>query len=576
MAANAQSESETKSAAAPKVRSRVWTTIAAGFIVLHLAVGLHTAFNKSVTHDEIWHLPVGILNLSTGRFDYDNLNPPLTRMWSALPAWLAGVEVKEAVDATDIALKFVNGHKDYRTWYLWGRGMSLLLSAATAVVLCCWARHWFGAPAGTLAVALYCTCPNVIAHCSLVTPEAGVTLGFVATLYLLTRWLDRPTWRRAMLYGVVLGVAQGMKFTAVVLYPLNLILTLIWPRVVGEVSPSRWRTCLQFVAACAVSVVIWNAAYAFRNTGDRLEDFAFESQTLNGLMEQFPFLEDVPVPLPRDYVAGLDQQKHIMEQPHPVFLDGELRQSGFPSYYLRVLEYKLPHLLQGAFVLGLIIMLLRRKDCPWRKQSEFWLPIALLLAIASFSNMQLGVRYVLPILPLMMLVAANAGRLFEKRTRLQSAWVGLLLTVTLFSLRHHPHHLAYFNEHAGGPIGGRHHLIDSNLDWGQDLHLVRDYMDEINIDEINLVYFGTLPPEALGIEYQIPEGAIGADGRLKPGFAYPPGWYAVSVNYVMGRPHTLRLPDGTGRATWPNDFVDFARMTPRATLGGSIDIYHVE
>lgn len=573
---SAPSKNPTPSDIAAPRASRVWGIVAAAFIALHFAVGLHTAFNNSVTHDEIWHLPVGILNLETGRFDYDNLNPPLTRMWSALPAWIADVEVEEGVDATDIALKFVNGHDDYRMWYLGGRAMSLVLSVMTAVLLFYWARNWFGEPAGALAVALYATCPNVIAHCSLITPEAGLTLGFVATLFLLTCWLDQPTWWRAALFAVALGAAQGMKFTAVLLYLIALIVTLVWPRVAGAVTPNRWRTALQFVAACAVSLVVWTASYGFRQVGDRVGDFAFESDTLKGLIQRLPFLEDVPVPLPRDYMAGLDRQKHIMEQPHPVFLDGEMSVIGFRNYYFKVLEYKLPHLLQGYFVLGAIVLLVRRRSCPWRKQSVIWCPIVLLLAIASFSGMQLGVRYVLPILPLMILAAANSARLFEKRPRLQGVWVGLLLVATLFSLRHHPHHLAYFNERAGGPMGGREHLLDSNLDWGQDLHRVRDYMREHEIDEINLVYFGTLPPEALGIKYRIPEGAIDADGRPKPDFRFPPGWYAVSVNYVMGRPHTLRLPDGTGRATWPFDYSDFARMTPEATLGGSIDIYRIE
>jgi hypothetical protein len=134
----------------------------------------------------------------------------------------------------------------------------------------------------------------------------------------------------------------------------------------------------------------------------------------------------------------------------------------------------------------------------------------------------------------------------------------------LFSLRHHPHHLAYFNEAAGGPIGGREHLLDSNLDWGQDLHLVKAFMDEEGLDEIQLVYFGTLWPERLEIDYVVPSG----NERT-------PGWYAVSVNYVMGRPHLVHLPDGGSRAVDFEEFAYLRGVEPVRTLGGSIDIYQL-
>ena len=83
----------------------------------------------------------------------------------------------------------------------------------------------------------------------------------------------------------------------------------------------------------------------------------------------------------------------------------------------------------------------------------------------------------------------------------------------------------------------REHLLDSNLDWGQDLQLVRSFMEEEGLEEINLVFFGTLWPERLGINYGVPSGR-----------ELTSGWYAVSVNYVMGRPHLVHLPEGGSRA----------------------------
>ena len=40
-----------------------------------------------------------------------------------------------------------------------------------------------------------------------------------------------------------------------------------------------------------------------------------------------------------------------------------------------------------------------------------------------------------------------------------------------------PHYLAYFNELAGGPANGFKELVDSNLDWGQDLKNLKLWLD---------------------------------------------------------------------------------------------------
>ena len=108
--------------------------------------------------------------------------------------------------------------------------------------------------------------------------------------------------------------------------------------------------------------------------------------------------------------------------------------------------------------------------------------------------------------------------------------------------------------------------------WGQDLHLVRDFMDEQQLDTIGLAYFGTLPPDALGIDYTVPPELT---RKTAPNWSLPPGWYAVSVNFVMGRPHLVRQPDGSASPVDIHAFAYFQKLEPVARLGYSIDVYHV-
>ncbi len=548
--------------------SRRTTTVGIGLlIILFVVLGMHTAWRKTITHDEIWHLPIGILNLQTRQFHFEDLNPPLTRMWAGIPGWLLGPEVQTGNGFSDIAGKYIRTNTEHRRWYVWGRVFNLMFAVATILIICRWARDWFGDAAALLTALLCCTEPNLIAHSSLVTPEAGLMLGFTATLYLLGRWWQQPAWLAAIMLGTVTGLTQGTKFTAILLYAIILIvggLAILRPR---DEHFSRWRTVLQWLTVLVISLVVWNATYLFRGTGLPLESYKFQSHAMQSVQESLSSWGQLPVLLPKSYMTGIDRQRSVMEQQHPIYLDGQWSLQGFRSYFVHTLQYKLSHGLQMLVLVGLVMAL-------WQSENErrieiivlVGLPCILLIGIASLSSMQLGVRYILPLLPLLILLV---GPVAEWGARLSPLlkWglATLIILVMALPLRHHPHHLAYFNEAAGGPIGGRYHLLDSNLDWGQDLHLVRELMDAEGLDEIGLVYFGTLPPDILGIDYHVP-----------PGRRPEPGWHAVSVNFVMGRPHVVPEPDGQGRPADINEFGYFRAFEPVVTLGGSIDVYHIE
>jgi hypothetical protein len=216
----------------------------------------------------------------------------------------------------------------------------------------------------------------------------------------------------------------------------------------------------------------------------------------------------------------------------------------------------------------------------WRAWRRDWLPAVVLgvpsAAIwgsASALGMQLGFRYVLPSLPLLYLAAGLPVAWLWRHHRAAVRWVGGLCLLALsLGLRHHPAHLAYFNEWAGGPEGGRRYLADSNIDWGQDLLALKAWLNEHNIDRVGLAYFGMVPPGELGFDYDLPPSRTTVNRFGSP----PAGWYAVSVNFVLGRPHTIRLPDGTIRGVGYQEYGYFRGLKPVTTLGGSIDIYQVD
>jgi len=127
-----------------------------------------------------------------------------------------------------------------------------------------------------------------------------------------------------------------------------------------------------------------------------------------------------------------------------------------------------------------------------------------------------------------------------------------------------PHEIVYFNEITGGPINGARYLADSNLDWGQGLPALRDWMDREGVNAVYLAYFGTDRPEAHGIRFQaLPGyGRVGpAGGGTIPADA-PRHVVAVSANHLLGL--FLNEPDAY---SW------LRVRAPIAVVAGSIFVF---
>jgi len=534
-------------------------------LLLHWGICLFTARALTVTHDEIWHLPVGVRNLREGRFDIELVNPPLTRMWAAIPLVSAGVEVDRQTLGQALGEKFVRQHPDsWQRWYVWGRSVNAVWSLGTALLLYFWSRRLFGVGIGLLTLLLYVSDPNVTAHASVVTPDLGGAFAFLAALSAMIFWSERPGWRRALLWGAVLGIAQGTKFTNLLLYSLLPVLLLVQFR---KRLRTEWKPLLlQSGVAVVVSLMVLAGCYRFQGLCLPLASYTFRSTDLLAVQKLLSFVPWLPVPVPEQYLLGIDEQRAVMAGMHPVFLDGSWSLHGFRSYFVKGLCYKLPHAVHLLLLLACLGFLFQRERP--RRWNEFWLivlPVSLVLFAASRESLQLGVRYVMPVIPLLFIACGRGMHCFRfLPVRLRQAGLVLFLVSCGLSLRFHPNHLSYFNEWGGGPVGGRFHLIDSNLDWGQNLVTLRDELQRDGVEEIGLAYFGTVPPECEGIRFTLP-----------PSRSPQPGWYAVSVNFVMGRPHSVFQGDGTTRAADFEEFGYFRFFAPVKRLGGSIDLYRV-
>ena len=91
-----------------------------------------------------------------------------------------------------------------------------------------------------------------------------------------------------------------------------------------------------------------------------------------------------------------------------------------------------------------------------------------------------------------------------------------------------PHFIAYFNPLVGGPKNVYRKVVDSNLDWGQDLKRLKFYMDDKKINKINLSYFGHADPAYYGIN----------NSSFDQADKYIKGYTAISTTKMMSaRPY---------------------------------------
>lgn len=570
---------------------RSWRIVLGLLAAVHLGLGAHCAWRASVTHDEYWHLPAGVAVWRLGRFDVDDLNPPLSRAWSALPVVLLGGvlgEPAEPNDAFALGDHFLAANRDrYRELFFVARVANLVWSLLTGAAIALWGRQLFGPWAGLVGAALWFLCPIALSNAALATPDACAAFFFVAVPFAFWRFAQVPSWPRCLAAGALLGLAQLAKFTDVLLLPISLLVWWVAPvqaavhaavqsGIQTDRSPGAWRRAAgQWIAALSLALVVWNAGYLFGGTGRPLKSYEFLSRSLQGLSGRLSAMGAVPVPLPGDYLRGFDRQRSIMEGAHPVFLDGEWNfdGTGFRDYYVRALAYKWPHATQALVLTAVVASLVTRAGRrQWRAHLLLLAPALFVIAIASASGMQLGVRYILPAFPLIYLFAGQLGTWWNPpRRSLRTAWLAICLAMLPLGLSRHPHELAYFNELAGGPIGGREHLLDSNLDWGQGLFELREFLRREEIELAGLAYFGMVPPAELGIDFRIPPSYEQVLARRE----LTPGWYAVSVNFVQGRPHTIRDAEGRIRSAGGGEFSYFRNMQRAGNLGGSIDLYHV-
>ncbi len=480
----------------------------------------------STTADEIFHVTAGYaygklgdhrLHPENGYFPQrwatlpllaqSNIHYPITSAASSDPAW-------RNADAAEIGFRFFYEQgNDLAKILRTSRAMIALLGVALGALVFAWSRSLFGTAGALVSVAIFAFEPNLLAHAGLATSDIAACMGFLLATVACWRLLHRITVGRVLAAGGALGLLALAKFSAVLFAPMLIAMLVVralrktaLPIYLGSWrvrwrGPSAWvALVLAHGAAATLAIgVIW-AAYGFR-FGETLP--YNQPWSLFYPADHAPSLPlrvvrvalDVHA-LPEPYLYGLAHTLHFADG-RPAFFLGEYRSTGWPEFFPVAFLLKTPLSVFALMVLAAIGM--RCSRLGYRLA-----PLAVLLGVywvfAVTSHLNIGLRHVLITYPVLAIFCGAAARLFTRRwaTAVTAVLLGTL-SVESFAIR--PHYLAYFTPLLGGPKNAYRYLVDSSLDWGQDLPgLARWLTANATSEKVYLSYFGSGHPAYYGIK----------------------------------------------------------------------------
>jgi len=498
----------------------------------------------SETFDEGVHIAAGMELLDRGTFTYEPKHPPLARVAVALGPFLSGIRSQGDPNIWGEGRAIIHAVDVDRTLPLARLGvLPFFLLACFAVWS--WTRALSGEEEAVAAVGFFSVTPIVLAHGGLATTDMALTATLLTLSWVWSLWLDEPTPGRSVWLGIAGAAALTSKLSAVPFFGLTLILTIAARRWLGRPSPPPLFTRPRVRQAVIVTATAFFCVWAI---------YRFQHGTLRG----------VPFPL-TTLIQGMRDLATHNERGQVMYLLGETGFDGDWRFFPVGIAVKAPLTLLGFGLAGMWLLVRRA-----RRANDWTLTVPLLLAAAVLAfaipgRINIGVRHVLPVFGVLALCAGIAlvatWRALRARPAARAA-VALIAVAGLASTaKAHPDYLAYFNE-LGGTRPERI-LVDSDLDWGQDLKRLADTLRTRGIDSVTMAYFGSAQPERYGIRNarvrEVPPDSIS-------------GWFVISQTLRQRGTARLQRRQWTIRAD-AYDWLD--TYQPIARIGKSLLLYHI-
>jgi hypothetical protein len=524
---------------------------------------------KSITNDEHAFLPSGYTYLKTGQLSIMG-HTPLIHIMASAPLMFLDLKIPPNMEEYYVQ----NNYKEYSNEFLfnynkdkldqiifWGRIPMVLISMLLGFYVFRWAKEVYGVKAGLFALFLYSLSPNILAYSRLAVTDLGFGCFMFISIYYFWRFINNKKPYDLVLTGVMFGLTQVSKFSGIYLVPLFLIFISLSVFNREKKFKEIGIMLYSLFTILVIGLIVINVSYgfqgSFKSLGENLrEDKSeyFDHEVFNGetIVSKIPtdnkfvriastfIVEEIPIIIPypylKSFVSIVRQTQEAKSITYYPFFIGKNTQESWYSY-LVVFLIKTPIPTTILLLLSLIFFF-RIKSKRGLDELFLIVPILFILVYFSFFHpINARLRYVLAIYPLLFVFISKIVNLKFLKLEWRRVFNFLIIILSvgylLSSLMIYPHYLAYFNEFVGGPSEGYNYLVESGLDWGQDLRLLGEYIEEEGIEDINLIYFGWTNPEVYNIGYSYLK--YFGDNSLDEEDCTPKnGVYAISATYLQG------------------------------------------
>ena len=489
-------------------------------VVLALLAGMgaamvSSALQESQTWDEATHLSAGYSYLRTGDYRLNPEHPPLGKILAALPLLPLQPDLDTASDVwkrgdqVGFGAKFLYRNRiPADTMLFRARLVTVFFTLSLGLAISLWTRGRFGPAPALLALFLYALDPNFLAHGHYVTND--VLLCLLAFLACIGWDAYLRAWRVRDLLLTALAVAAAMasKFSAPFLLPVFLLLFAVrWWRQRGPVLRWLGRLALSMTVIFVVTVLVIAASYWSETRRLTFDRSAFVP--LTSRIDRGPFLNRMlrsagkVLHLPAySYLVGFEMASRHATGEHESYVLGRSYKQGVWYYFPVAFAVKTPTAVLFLLLLALAVGLPR---LDWL---VLIIPPGVYLLFSMCSHINIGLRHILPVYPFLFVLIAAA--LLRRRVGLFAKALPFVLCAAVAvqaaeTIRIAPHYLAFFNSLSGGPARGPRYLVDSNLDWGQDLKNLKKWLDTHGNPPLCMFYFGNASQEYYGVHgAQIP------------------------------------------------------------------------
>lgn len=571
---------------------------------LMLTLGISSMSGDSGIVDEVAHIPAGYSYLKFGDYRLNPEHPPLLKDLAALPLLLMNLKFPLDIPAWTAE---PNGQWETGWHFIYHIGNNadkilffarlpiLLLALVFGYGIYVFCQSRYGTATALLALFFYTLSPNLLAHARLVTTDLGIAAFMFFALWAFFEFLEKPGKKTLAVAAITFALMQLAKFSAVIMYPFYVLLAAI--AILAFKKPSAlgkriwlYGGGLLFIFVAGFLLVwafyvphTWNmpADVQDRLIADSLKwGFGQKVARVLAALNDFPGMKSIV-----QYLLGVVMVFNRVQGGNTTYFLGQVTNQSFALYFPVSYLIKTPiaELLLTFFVLlsGLWRYFQKTPFAVWTKFKNYartnFVELGLLLFIAFYAfisvkgNLNLGIRHLFPIIPLIFILVSRGAVKFVPGTVL----VVLLTWYALANFTIYPSYIAYFNEIIGGPANADKYVTDSNVDWGQDLRRLQTFVQGNKIPKIAVDYFGGGEPKYYFCKHIAPNSR-GYDCAGSPYLEWhaekgrPKTEYiAVSETFLMNDIYWAALRGDEGYS-W------LRAKKPVAKIGYSIYVYRVK